>query len=165
MDRIVEQMASPDATDRRLIRLLQDHPRASHSELSRISGISVSTVRRRVEALCESGVITFSVLPNVRQIGYHAVSLIGINVDYRRVDEIADRLRDFEEVTLVLITLGRYDLFVGVVLREVDEIHAFLKERVAPLEGVRSFESFVTASAPKLFQDWRVPHDDEDAPG
>lgn len=150
-------MSRPDATDLELIRLLQDQPRASHAELSRLTGISISTVRRRVERLLDTGTITLSVLPNIRQIGYQAVSLIGIKADYRHVEQIAAQLRSYEEVTLVLITAGRYDLFAGVALRDVDRIYPFLKDRVATIEGVRDFETFVSMSAVKEFREWRLP--------
>lgn len=151
-----------DPTDLQLIRLLQDQPRASHAELSRLTGISISTVRRRVEGLLHSGAISFSVYPNVWQIGYRAVSLIGVNADYSRLEEIASQLREIEEVTLVMITLGRYDLFFGVALRDVEDVYPFLKERVATIEGVKDFETFVSASVVKEFREWRIPQEDLD---
>ena len=40
-------------TDRRLIRLLQQNARVSFAELSRVTGIPESTVRRRVERMQE----------------------------------------------------------------------------------------------------------------
>ena len=153
-------MAFLDPTDLQLIRLLQDQPRASHAELSRLTGISISTVRRRVEGLLQSGAITYSVYPNVWRIGYRAVCLIGINADYTRVEEIANELRNIEEVTLVLITLGRYDLFVGVALHDVEDIYPFLRERVATIEGVKDFETFVSGAVVKEFREWRIPQDD-----
>jgi Lrp/AsnC family transcriptional regulator for asnA, asnC and gidA len=153
-------MTALDATDLRLIRLLQDQPRASHAELSRLTGISISTVRRRLAALLDSRAISFSVYPNVWEMGYKAVSLIGINADYSRIEEIANQIRGIEEVTLVLITLGRYDLFVGVALHDVQEVYPFLKERIASIEGVKDFETFVSGAVIKEFSEWRVPVDD-----
>ncbi|HEX5163799.1 MAG TPA: Lrp/AsnC family transcriptional regulator [Thermomicrobiales bacterium] len=153
-------MAALDATDLQLIRLLQDQPRASHAELSRLTGISISTVRRRVTRLLDSGAISFSVYPNVWEMGYKAVSLIGINADYSRIEEIANQIREIEEVTLVLITLGRYDLFAGVALHDVEEVYPFLKERIATIEGVKDFETFVSGAVIKEFREWRVPQED-----
>jgi DNA-binding Lrp family transcriptional regulator len=151
-----------DPTDLQLIRLLQEQPRASHAELARLTGISISTVRRRVEALLQSGAISYSVYPNVWRIGYRAVSLIGINADYTRVEEIASQLRNMEEITLVLISLGRYDIFAGLALQQVEDIYPFLKERVATIEGVRDFETFVAGAVVKEFREWRIPQGDID---
>lgn len=149
-----------DSIDLQLIRLLQDQPRASHAELARQSGISISTVRRRVESLLQSGAIAYSVYPNVWRIGYRAVSLLGIDADYTRVEEIASQLRNMEEITLVLITLGRYDIIAGLALRDVEDIHPFLKERIAPIEGIRDFETLVSGAVVKEFREWRVPQGD-----
>jgi Lrp/AsnC family transcriptional regulator for asnA, asnC and gidA len=153
-------MAALDASDLQLIRLLQDQPRASHAELSRLTGISISTVRRRVAGLLDSRAISFSVYPNVWEMGYKAVSLIGINADYSRIEEIANQIRAIEEVTLVLITLGRYDLFAGVALHDLQEVYPFLKERIATIEGVKDFETFISGAVVKEFSEWRVPVDD-----
>ena len=46
-------------TDRRLIRLLQQNARVSFAELSRVTGIPESTVRRRVERMQERGIIRY----------------------------------------------------------------------------------------------------------
>ncbi|HUG14057.1 MAG TPA: Lrp/AsnC family transcriptional regulator [Thermomicrobiales bacterium] len=146
-----------DSIDRQLIRLLQERPRASYAELARASGVPESTVRRRVESLYEAGTISTIVAPDIAQLGYEAVSLIGIKADLNHVEEIAEHLRQREEVTMVLITLGRLNLFCGVALRSVEDMYPFLREHVAPLPGVRDVETFVSISTVKLFRDWRVP--------
>jgi Lrp/AsnC family transcriptional regulator for asnA, asnC and gidA len=153
-------MTNRDQIDLRLIRHLQDHPRASHAELARLTGISVSTVRRRVDALEQSGAITHAVYPNVWNIGYRAVTVVGINADYTRIEEIAARLRAIEEVTMVLITLGRYDLIIGVALHEIEDVYPFLKDRIATIEGITDFETFVAGAVVKEFREWRIPGED-----
>lgn len=153
-------MSSLDPTDLKLIRTLQDQPRASHADLSRLTGISVSTVRRRVEGMLEAGAITHAVYPNIRMIGYRAICLLGINADFSRVEEIANHLKEIEEVTLVLVTLGSFDLFAAIALHKIEDIHPFLKERIATIEGVKDFETFVSASAVKDCREWRIPSAD-----
>lgn len=150
-------MSFLDPTDLKLIRTLQDQPRASHADIARLTGISVSTVRRRVESLLEEGVITHAVYPNVRMIGYRAICLLGINADFSCVESIANQLKAIEEVTLVLITLGSYDLFACIALHKIEDIHPFLTERIATIEGVKNFETFVSASAVKDCREWRIP--------
>ena len=153
-------MASVDTTDRQLIRLLQDNPRSSYAELARAAGISESTARRRVEGLFATGVIASSVVPDVRALGYE-ISLIGIRASLAS-EEIANRLRDCEAVTMVLLTLGRFDLFVAVALPSVGAIYPFLREEIAPLPGVRDVKTFLAPTSIKIFRDWRVPWTDGD---
>jgi Lrp/AsnC family transcriptional regulator for asnA, asnC and gidA len=149
-----------DTTDRRLIRLLQDNPRSSYAELARTVGISESTARRRVEGLFADGIIVSSVMPDVRALGYE-ISLIGIRAELGQLEEIASRLRDCEAVTMVLLTLGRFDVFVAVALPSVDAIYPFLREHIAPLPGVRDVETFLAPTSIKIFRDWRVPWTDD----
>lgn len=148
---------SIDNIDRQLIRLLQERPRASYAELARLSNVPESTVRRRVESLYEAGTIATTVVPDIGQLGYGAVSLIGIKADLNDIEEIAEYLRQREEVTMVLITLGRLNLFCAVALKSVDDLYPFLREHVAPRHGVGDVETFVSTSSIKLFRDWRVP--------
>jgi Lrp/AsnC family transcriptional regulator, regulator for asnA, asnC and gidA len=146
-----------DSTDLKLIRILQDHPRASYAEIARLAGMNESTTRRRVESLFASGVVTPAVIPNIRELGFEAVILMGIKVELKQLDEVAETLRSFPEVTMLLVTLGRYDIFISVAFRAVNEVHDFIVNRIALLPGVKDTEAFVSMSSLKILRDWRVP--------
>jgi DNA-binding Lrp family transcriptional regulator len=146
-----------DSTDLKLIRILQEHPRASYAEIARLAEMNESTTRRRVEALFASGVITPAVIPNIRELGFDVVILLGIKVELSQIDSVAETLRSFPEITMLLVTLGRYDIFVAVAFRSVNEVHDFIVNRVALLPGVKDTEAFVSTSTLKILRDWRVP--------
>lgn len=146
-----------DTVDLKLIRILQDYPRASYAEIARLADMNESTTRRRVESLFSSGIVTPAVIPDVRRIGYETVTLIGIKVDLLHVDSVVKTLRTYPEITMLLITLGRYDVFISVAFRSVNEVYDFLVNRIAPLEGVKDTEAFVSTSTEKILRDWRVP--------
>jgi DNA-binding Lrp family transcriptional regulator len=148
-----------DTTDLKLIRILQEHPRASYAEIARLAEMNESTTRRRVESLFASGVITPAVIPNIRELGYEAVILIGIKVELKQIDAVAETLRSFPEITMLLVTLGRYDIFIAVAFQSVNEIHDFIVNRVALLPGVKDTEAFVSTSTLKNLRDWRVPNE------
>lgn len=146
-----------DTIDLKLIRILQEHPRASYAEIARLAEMNESTTRRRVEALFASGVITPAVIPNIRELGFEAVILIGIKVELKQLDAVAETLRAFPEITMLLVTLGRYDIFISVAFRSVNEVHDFIVNRIALLPGVKDTEAFVSTSTLKILRDWRVP--------
>lgn len=148
---------SLDTTDLRLIRRLQETPRASYAELARAIGTSETTVRRRVDWLIDSQIITPAMIPNIRRLGYETVALVGLNVDLNHLYEVAERVREFSEVTMVHLTLGRYDLMIAIAQPTLDEVTHFLIENVAPLQGVRATETFVSSRSLKMLRDWRVP--------
>ena len=68
-------------TDRRLIRLLQQNARVSFAELSRVTGIPESTVRRRVERMQERGIIRFAMIADADQLGYDISAMVGLRID------------------------------------------------------------------------------------
>ncbi len=149
-----------DEVDRRLIRCMLDNPRASYAELARATGVAETTARRRVEALIAQKVITPAVIPDVRQLGFSAMAIVGINVDLNYLYEAAETIRGFKEVTSLHLTMGRYDLMATVAEASLEDLSRFLVEKVAPLPGIRDTESFVSTRALKILRDWRLPPDD-----
>src|SRR5690606_10470918 len=103
------KMVSINDLDRFLIRCLQDNPRASYATIARMTDVSETTVKRRIEALMEGGVITTAVFPNPRLLGYQVQASIGINADLTEVESIALEIRDFPEVAFAALAIGRYD--------------------------------------------------------
>jgi Lrp/AsnC family transcriptional regulator, regulator for asnA, asnC and gidA len=150
-----------DEVDRRLIRCLLDSPRASYAELARTTGVGETTARRRVEALISSGVITPSVIPDVRRLGFQAMAIVGVNVDLNHLYEVAETIREFPEITSLHLTMGRYDLMMTVASSSLDNLTRFLVEKVAPLPGIRDTESFVSSRALKILRHWRLPAEEE----
>ncbi len=151
-------MARPvSQTDRRIIRLLQRNARASYAELSRETGIPESTVRRRMDRLIRLGVIEFAMLAEPSKLGYELRAMIGLKVELRRLEEIADTLRGMNEVTFAAFLTGNFDVMVQVVVRSQEALVEFLTQRIAPIEGIRSTETFVMPYIIKPTTSWVLP--------
>jgi Lrp/AsnC family transcriptional regulator, regulator for asnA, asnC and gidA len=148
-----------DDVDLELVRQLLSAPRATYAELSRATGVSETTVKRRVEALFDARIITPAVIPDVRRLGFEAMALIGLKVDLTHLYEVAETIRDLPQVTSLHLTMGRYDIMVTVAVPTTSDLTTFLVEKVAPLPGIRDTESFVSTRALKLLRDWRLPDD------
>ncbi len=144
-------------TDRRIIRLLQRNARASYAELSRETGIPESTVRRRMDRLIRLGVIEFAMLAEPSKLGYELRAMIGLKVELRRLEEIAETLRGMNEVTFAAFLTGNFDVMVQVVVRSQEALVEFLTQRIAPIEGVRSTETFVMPYIIKPATSWVLP--------
>ncbi|HQY31624.1 MAG TPA: winged helix-turn-helix transcriptional regulator, partial [Thermomicrobiales bacterium] len=93
-------------TDRMLIRLLQQNARMSFAELSRITGIPESTVRRRIERLQDRGIIRFAMIADAEQLGFEISAMIGLRIDISRLDEIGQMLLDRNEVVFASFLTG-----------------------------------------------------------
>lgn len=153
-------MRDVDDVDIHLVRLLLDAPRASYADLARATGVSETTVKRRVEALIEDRVITPAVIPDVRRLGFEAMAMIGVNVDLNHLYEVAEIIRGLSAVTSLHLTMGRYDLMMTVAVPKTIDLTTFLVEEIAPLPGIRHTETFVSVRALKILRDWRLPDGD-----
>lgn len=134
-----------DEVDRAIVKHLQQDARQTNRELARKLGLAPSTCLERVRALRERGVIT----------GYHAeVSLAALN---RRVQAllriqvrplsraVLQSVREFvaaqPEVLSVFVVSGEDDLVAHVAVPSVDDLHAFVLDRLGErpeIAGCRS---------------------------
>ncbi|HEX5499680.1 MAG TPA: Lrp/AsnC family transcriptional regulator [Thermomicrobiales bacterium] len=144
-------------TDRAIIRLLQQDARISYAEISRETGIPESTVRRRMERLQQRGVIEFAMIADPARLGYDLRAMIGLKIDLRRLDEIAGALRDLNEVMFAAFLTGNFDVTLHVVVRSQDELVDFLSHKLAPIDGIRSLETFVMPHIFKPATAWVLP--------
>jgi Lrp/AsnC family transcriptional regulator for asnA, asnC and gidA len=154
------------ATDRAIIRLLQQNARISYAELGCATGIPESTVRRRMDRLQQRGVIEFAMLAEPSKLGYDLRAMIGLRVDLHRLKEIASTLRDMNEVIFASFVTGNFDILVHVVVRSQEALVQFLTDQLASIEGVKSTETFVMPYIIKPATAWVLPEDsDEDDDG
>lgn len=144
-------------TDRAIIRLLQQNARMSYAELSRETGIPESTVRRRMDRLQQRGVIEFAMLADPSRLGYDLRAMIGLKVELRQLEEIAGTLRGMPEVTFAAFLTGNFDITIQVVVRSQEALVEFLTQRLAPIGGVRSSETFVMPYVIKPMTAWVLP--------
>lgn len=155
---------SIDELDRHLIRCLQEDPRARYASIARSVHVSESTVRRRIEALMESGAIVTSVLPDLYVLGYRTSAVIGLKTDLDKNRDIGDLLTTFPEVSFVALTTGRFNVIFHVAARTLDELQAFLTVRIAVIAGVRDTEVMMMPRTLKGMRNWKLPmNSDEDS--
>lgn len=152
-------MGSIHKTDLRLIRYLQEHPRATIPTVSRAMGISEATTRRRVEAMFEAGIITSCVIPDVYRLGFRASAFVALKVDLTRLTQIVCQLRTYPEVTTVAEIMGHFDVMVFVAQPTIQDLRQFVTDRIATLQGVRETETWIAPRVVKMIADWRVPID------
>jgi Lrp/AsnC family transcriptional regulator for asnA, asnC and gidA len=151
------------ATDRAIIRLLQQNARMSYAELSRATRIPESTVRRRMDRLQQRGVIEFAMLADPSKLGYDFRAFIGLKVELRQLEEIAETLRRMNEVTFATFVTGNFDIMAQIVVRSQEDLVTFLTQQLAGIDGVRSTETFVMPYIIKPATSWMLPDsDDED---
>lgn len=151
-----------DSTDLLLIRCLQEHPRASYSTIARMTGIPDTTVRRRVQALYESGRIRTVVLPGLKALGYTSSALVMVRTQPGWSRSVGEALQNSDNVTYLSLLLSRYSIACIVRATSLESLSAFIEEEIAGLPGVVEVESSVVTEVLTGWGQWRVPIDSPD---
>jgi Lrp/AsnC family transcriptional regulator for asnA, asnC and gidA len=132
-----------DDLDKSIIKALQVDGRRPYAQIGRELQVPEATVRQRAERLIARGVVQVVGVTDPLAMGFQQPAFIGLHVDAGRVEEIADRLAELDEVTYVVITAGRFDLICEVVCADNDHLLRVLTEKIARIDGIRSSETMV----------------------
>lgn len=140
-------MTAVDELDSAIIEHLQRDARQTNRDLARTLGIAPSTCLERVRSLRERGVIT----------GYHArVSLPALNrpvqallhvrvrpLSRQVIDGFKQYAATLPEVLSIFVVAGDDDFLVHVAVPSVDDLHAFLMDKVSKRREIVGFRSSI----------------------
>ena len=130
-----------DHIDKAIIRLLSDDGRSTYSDMARLVGVSVGTVRNRVTALRDSGALHLNIWLDPNKVGYGVNVTSLIKVRAGTLDDVTDALIDLESTGYVAIIAGEHDLIVDIFCRDVPHLNRVLKDEIQQIDGVVSVTS------------------------
>ena len=136
-----------DDTDRRLLRRLQANPELSAGELADLASVTPTTCSRRLDRLTRAGIIR----------GQHAVidwAALGWEVevslrftldktDPRAFDEFLVAARGVPEVTEIQTFLGRVDVRLHVIARDMDHYQKIYRQKILVLPHIADIEALM----------------------
>ncbi len=132
-----------DQTDRAIIECLQQDGRLPYTDIAARIGVSEGTVRNRLTRLAEAGIVKVVALLDPHKAGFYAPAMIGLTVEPDRTEEIAEAIRQFEEVSYLVLTSGAYDLIVEVMCPDVQSFRSFLQDQLRRVPGILRTESYM----------------------
>ena len=132
-----------DKLDQRLIQELQKNGREGYTRLAAKLGVTEGTIRKRVRNLVARGIIKIVAVPNVSELGYKLMSIIGIQVRMLHLRKVGDTLARKPNVCHLSFVAGRYDLMAIVMARSHNELSKFIEKEVATIPGILKTETFV----------------------
>ncbi len=147
-------MEYPDKTDRAIIAHLQYNGRMPYTDIAADLGISEGSVRRRVKRLTESGVMQIVAVAEPQFLGLNGAGVIGVSVQAGHVDDVAQQIAQFFEVTYLFMASGSFDLFVEVFCQDKDAFVSFLSQKLQKIPGVLRTETFMILKIYKLLYQW-----------
>ncbi|GAA5168148.1 MULTISPECIES: Lrp/AsnC family transcriptional regulator [Amycolatopsis] len=134
-------MSTLDATDRRILRALDDDPRVPVLLLAQRLGLARKTVQTRLARLQDAGVLrphSDRVRPS--SLGYAVKALVTAEVEQARLDEAVAALRRIPEILHCAATTGDGDIVLQVVARDPDDLYR-VGQRILSCRGIRRTSS------------------------
>lgn len=144
-------MATPDLDDLdyRLIDLLAQDARVSNRRIAALLGVTEGTVRGRIKRLQQDNLIRFTAITDPRMLGSPRLVFIYVSAEPARVREIAQEIAELPAVNGVLIMLGRYNILVNGLFREIEHSVDVASNQILSIKGVQHVETSIAVTTLK----------------
>lgn len=127
-------MASFDAVDWSLVRLLQDDARRSNRDLAAAVHVSASTSSERVRRLREEGVIRgYHADIAFEALGRHVQALTAVTIrppTRQNIEAFRNWVSELPEIAGVFVVSGASDFLLHVAVPDTDALYAFVIDRL-----------------------------------
>lgn len=142
-----------DETDRRILRHYLTEPDLPRAELAARAGVTQATLWRRLERLAEARVITgLHAVIDWRQLGYEVEVSLRFTLDKtnpRAFDEFIAAARTVPEVIGIETFLGRVDIRLNVIARDMAHYQEVYRTRILALPHIAELEALMLISTIK----------------
>ena len=140
-------MHAPDATDRRLLRHMQADPAAPVAELAARAGLSAAAAARRIERLERAGIIAGQqAVIDWRALGYAVEVSLRFRLDKtvpNAFDSFIAAAREVPEVTEIQTFLGRVDVRLTLIARDMAHYQQLYRDRILTLPHIADIEALM----------------------
>jgi DNA-binding Lrp family transcriptional regulator len=132
-----------DEVDNQILEILHDDGRATYNDIGEELEITGNTVRRRMDAMQEAGVIRgFTVLTDPEELHYITVAF-GLSTEAGLTDRIAETLAQESPVYKLWVLSGTHNVIFDARFRNTAHLQSFTHEVLHSVEGITSYESSI----------------------
>ena len=136
-----------DETDRRILRHYLSDPAMARAVLAERAGVTVATLWRRLERMVEAGVIGLpKAVIDWRRLGYEVEVSLRFTLDKtnpRAFDEFIAAARLVPEVVGIETFLGRVDVRLNVIARDMAQYQQIYRARILALPHIAEVEALM----------------------
>lgn len=136
-----------DDTDRRLLRHYQHAPDLTLADLADQSGLTPGTCARRLERLRDTGIIRANrAVIDWRALGYEVEVSLRITLEKsepRAFDDFLKAARDVPEVVEIQTFLGRVDVRLSVISRDMAHYQEIYRSAILALPHIADIEALM----------------------
>lgn len=142
-----------DDTDRRILRHWLADPALARADLAARAGVTVATLWRRIERLRAGGVVTAEgAVIDWRRLGYEVEVSLRFTLDKtepRAFDDFIEAARAVPEVLAIETFLGRVDVRLNVIARDMGHWTEIYRERILMLPHIAEVDALMLISTIK----------------
>lgn len=142
-----------DDTDRRILRQLVAEPGLATADLAQRAGVTAATCWRRLEKLTQAGILKGQhAVIDWRRLGWAVEVSLRFTLDKtnpRAFDEFLAAAREVPEVIEIQTFLGRVDIRLNVIARDMGHYQEIYRERILTLPHIADIESLMLVSTIK----------------
>jgi len=142
-----------DDTDRRILRQLLADPGLATADLAERAGVTAATCWRRLEKLSEAGILKGQhAVIDWRRLGWAVEVSLRFTLDKthpRAFDEFLAAAREVPEVIEIQTFLGRVDVRLNVIARDMGHYQHIYRDRILTLPHIADIESLMLVSTIK----------------
>lgn len=140
-----------DEKDGKLLEILAKDCKMSTFEISKKTGMPVTTVHNRIKRLEAAGIITgYAAQIDKKKLGKNVVAYIMVTVSYHPSPgktisqvELAKRLDNFDEVEETAIVAGGTDIVLKVRVGDIDALNRFVITKLRSIEGIENTQTLI----------------------
>jgi Lrp/AsnC family transcriptional regulator for asnA, asnC and gidA len=150
--------SSLDAIDRQIVTYLSEDGRISSAEITRrIGHVSERAVRYRIDRLIRSGVIRVRAIVNPVAVGYEVIGDVMIEVAPGQLQDVAESLVQFDNVSYVAGSVGDGDLNIQIYARDTEDLLRFVDEQICKVPNVTRTRTMMVPWKIKDVYEWNIP--------
>jgi Lrp/AsnC family leucine-responsive transcriptional regulator len=134
-----------DATDKKILDILQVDGRITNAKLASMIGISPPAMLERVRRLEASGVISqYVALVDREKVGLGVMAIVSVSLaihELSSVDLFREKLLALDEVLECHQVTGEDDFILKVALESINTYSDFAMHKLAAIPGIQNFKS------------------------
>jgi len=142
-----------DKTDIAVIGHLQVDGRRAYTTIAKDLGISEASVRQRVARLLRTNVIQIVAVSSPLDLGL-IWAQVHLRVQGERLEVVAEAVAELPQVDYVSICAGNFDIIVGIVAHDREELRDVLVNHVRTIPGIIQAEFLLHLKVLKDNYEW-----------
>jgi len=128
---------SAEATEQRILSVLEEDAQASYAEIAERADVSKPTVRKYIQKLEEEGVIVgYSADVDPKKLSGQSIAIVGVDVESEQYVEVTRALKDLDSIESLYTSSGDHTLMAEVRAPDGDSLGEIINDEIMEHEGI-----------------------------